>query len=348
MLRRSNRSFGVPLVALVVGIAFLPACAGRQLAFEPEELRRAIIAADPSVNLEEIVAPFEIDDALMRRLRLPPPSRVGEHAFLEALADAITDPDHLGLRYDPIATSSALDTVDLGRGNCLSLASIVVGVTRERGMRAYYVEGYDRKLEVDEQEDLLVSRGHIGVVVLLDGGHITMDFGGELSRFRRYRFINDLEAAANFYNNRGYQQIAVPGEGADSWTLARRSFELAARISPGFAPAWNNLGIADARLGRTADAMAHYRRAIAADPGFSSPYTNLGGLYLRAGDPELAVEQLSQATRLDPENPYVHFVRTQALIEVGRLDDGRRALERSLRLKSDYDEARGLLERLSN
>jgi tetratricopeptide (TPR) repeat protein len=348
MLRRSNLSFGVPLVALVVGISLLSACATRRLAFEPEELRRAIIAADPGVDPEEVVVPFEIDDTLMRRLRLPPPSQRGEQQFLEALADAIVDPDRLGLRYDPTTTSSARDSAELGRGNCLSLASIVVGVARQRGMRAYYVEGYDRKLEVDEKEDLLISRGHIGAVVVASDGHITMDFGGELSRFRRYRFINDLEAAANFYNNLGYQQIAVAGVGADSWTLARRSFELAARISPEFAPAWNNLGIAEARLGRTEEAMAHYRRAIEADPGFSSPYTNLGGLYLRVGNPELAVEQLSQATRLDPENPYLHFSRAQALIEVGRLDDGRRALERSLRLKSDYDEARVLLERLAN
>ena len=44
---------------------------------------------------------------------------------------------------------------------------------------------------------------------------------------------------------------------------------------PEFAPGWNNLGVALARLGRLERAEQSYRRAIALDPALASAERNL-------------------------------------------------------------------------
>jgi Flp pilus assembly protein TadD len=55
-------------------------------------------------------------------------------------------------------------------------------------------------------------------------------------------------------------------------------FERAVRIAPAFARGWNNLGVAQVRLGQQADAQQSYRRALELQPSFSSARRNLGNL----------------------------------------------------------------------
>jgi Flp pilus assembly protein TadD len=135
-------------------------------------------------------------------------------------------------------------------------------------------------------------------VVTTSDGRAFVDFSGQLPDDARYRRISDLRALAHFYNNRGYallheaQQVGreVP------WSQARRQFEIATRVDPGFGRAWNNLGVALARLGDTAGALAAYRAALDREPRLQPARQNLLSLEQRLSAPsvEVAASRASQ------------------------------------------------------
>jgi Flp pilus assembly protein TadD len=51
------------------------------------------------------------------------------------------------------------------------------------------------------------------------------------------------------------------------WKEASRRFERATEVDPGYAPAWNNLGITCEQLGKFDDARKAYEKALEVDPG---------------------------------------------------------------------------------
>jgi Flp pilus assembly protein TadD len=64
--------------------------------------------------------------------------------------------------------------------------------------------------------------------------------------------------------------------------------------------ALNALGIAYAHVGRPADAMQMFRRALEFDPTSGLAHQNIGTLHLQAGDLKAAEASLREALRIDP------------------------------------------------
>jgi protein O-GlcNAc transferase len=64
--------------------------------------------------------------------------------------------------------------------------------------------------------------------------------------------------------------------------------------------AHNNLGVMAAARGALPEAIAHYRRAVAARPGFVEAHNNLGLAFARRGDADAAVASLRHALALRP------------------------------------------------
>jgi len=76
------------------------------------------------------------------------------------------------------------------------------------------------------------------------------------------------------------------------WEAVASEFERATRVDPRSARAWNNLGIAWARLGRTGEARHAYLRVRRLDGELSSPERKLRVLRTRQGDgSEVSVEE---------------------------------------------------------
>lgn len=69
------------------------------------------------------------------------------------------------------------------------------------------------------------------------------------------------------------------------------------------ADALNNLGNAYRAAGRSADALAAYRKAIAARPAFASAHSNLGLVLCETGDQDAATASARKAAELDPGDP---------------------------------------------
>jgi tetratricopeptide (TPR) repeat protein len=319
-------------------------CASPKLAYSPELLRSQVRALAPGLPESEIIVPFEVQPEQIATARRATRHFSDAHQKALALARSLGNPKWFGLRYQWANSGSAAETFASGAGNCLALSSTFIGLARGIGLDAYYIDA-TRVPERREDGEIIVSAGHIGVAVPTSGGVTLVDFAGEMRAYSSFRHIDDMEALAHLYNNRGYEVIHRAQRGAESvpWQEARKYFELARQISPDFALAWNNLGIAEGRLGNPEEAERTYRGAIAIDPNLSSAYLNLGNLYLENGNLEAALVDLQAAARLDRRNPFVHYLRGVALARSGALADAEKALKRSIRLKDDYADAHALL-----
>ena len=331
--------------ALLLAFASLGcASATRQLIYAPDELRNIVASRVPDLRADQVAIPYQVPDSAVE-VAVRWAGRRGdprERAF--ALVDALSDRRAFGLKYQFGETYTAAETLRVGAGDCMSLSSVLVGLARRVGLSAYYVDASTRRVERHQADNVNVAAGHIAVLVPTYSGDVIVDFSGRLPHYRRYRRIDDVEALAHYYNNRGYMEIReVITDDPKRWRKAQRNFAVATRVQPDFARAWNNVGVAAARLGDPMGAERSYRRAIAADPRIASPYLNLSSLHLKQDRVEDALLQLEMASELDPRNPVVHYAKGLALYRLGTLDLAARALRRSIDLADEYAAPRELL-----
>ncbi|MCG8588914.1 MAG: tetratricopeptide repeat protein [Proteobacteria bacterium] len=342
----STRGFAL-LTALAVcgGLA----CAHQPtVAYAPDELRSVVThrwsAVSKRVTLPEVEVPYALDAEWAERARrLAGNGTPRDRA--QRLAHALTDPRVLGLRYDSAVTAAALPTLEAGVGNCLALTSVFVGLARAAGLRAYYLKASERQREASQEAGFIVSTDHIAAVVETGTGVAAFDFAGEITRYRRFGILSDIQALAHHYNNLGFQEIREAEEAGEPtpWDRVEGHFVAATWLDPQFALAWNNLGIVHARLGDQERAIRYYREALERDDRLGAPYHNLGLQYQARGELRAAVRAFREAVRREPDNPFLHLRRGMALYEAGRLEEAATVFERAIVLGAP--DARSWLDR---
>ncbi len=135
---------------------------------------------------------------------------------------------------------------------------------------------------------------------------------------------------------------AWTGKNLEAIELFRRT--IASR--PSYAPAHVNLGLVLAGDGKYADAEKEFRNALRSSPNHLSAYTHANlGMVLAADGFDLpgALEQFSEAIRLDPQSAAVHYNKGRVLNDVNRRDEALVELDTACRLQPDYPEALYLL-----
>jgi tetratricopeptide (TPR) repeat protein len=83
-------------------------------------------------------------------------------------------------------------------------------------------------------------------------------------------------------------------------------FERALRIAPDFAEAHLNLGNALVVAGRIPDAIDHFRQTLRLRPDLAEAYNNLGNALYLEGQPQAAIAELRQAVRTKPDYVPAH------------------------------------------
>jgi tetratricopeptide (TPR) repeat protein len=284
-------------------------------ALAPDALRREVSRLAPQLAFDDVPVLFEVEREMVETLRRETRGIPDDADRLERVVSLLQDPAAYGLRYEWATTRTAREAIELGGGNCLSLSSVLVGVARGLGMRAYYAETLEIDSDWSSDLELSVAAGHIAVVVPTTRGRAYVDFSGTISETRHFRPISDLEALAHYFNNRGYQSLHLAmRDGLEPpWAEALGDFELAASIAPHFAQAWNNVGLAQRRLGRHHEAELAYRRALELQEDLLSAHLNLAALYVADGAMDSALERLDAAHRLAPGHPGVDRLRALAL-----------------------------------
>jgi tetratricopeptide (TPR) repeat protein len=279
----------IPTRASILGLLAWAAlgCAPLQpVGYTAHQLRLELEQRVPDLRPDEIVVPYDVSQELVERARAALPRAASSEQRVEALVQAMGDPAVFGLRYDWAETVDARSTIENGRGNCLALASVLIGLARGLGMRAYYAEALRSDEDTREVGDVKVWSGHMATLIVGNGFRAFVDFSGSRPEQERYQRIDDVRAVAHYYNNRGYALLHEAHQSGQAipWGEARRQFQLATQVAPGFASAWNNLGVALSRLGNAEAARRMYRQAVETNPALEAAQANLLIIEERLGE----------------------------------------------------------------
>ena len=337
------------LVRMLAAVCLVNGCAASprpRVVYTPADLRATVAQRAPELT-PDLVIPFEVPPEAVARARRLVARYTARSDQIRALIDALGSSHGFALTYASVVTTSAAETLATHQGNCLALASVFIGLARALGLNAVYVDASARVSDLSQPTPgLVVNMGHITGMIQLDQRRWYLDFDQTLGGSPSLRVIDDLEAVAHFYNNRGFERIelAVADQKPVDWDEAARDFARATSVSPGFARGWNNLGIARARAGRLDEAEQAYSRAVEVDPKAASAYNNLGALYLSTGRIDLAIGALRRAVELEPERAFIHLNLGRASLLAHDLDAAKRELAEAARLRDSM--ARSLLTKL--
>ncbi len=307
----------------------------------------------------------EIEKVLTEKYK-PGPSELRR---VEQVLDFIFQ--RVDLTYSLTPTRNAVGTYRNRKGNCLSFVNLFVGVARHNRLSPFYVEVTDYQ-RWNFKDGLVVSRGHIVAGMYVSGELRTYDFLPYRAKaYKQFKPIDDLTAAAHYYNNLGAEAL-MDGDVAG----ALDHLLIAREIAPEFVKGLNNLGVVYARTGKVEEAVAIYQHGLAVEPEDAALLTNLARAYQQLGrldnaqatlakveginstnpfffvyqsevalarnDTKAALDYLAQALRQDSELPEVHVALAKTYLATGDMGRARHHLERALRLDATNQEAHRL------
>ena len=116
------------------------------------------------------------------------------------------------------------------------------------------------------------------------------------------------------------------------WEAAVDAYERVVAIDPGYAAAWNNLGLLEHRMGRYGRASECYQRALIADESCCQALFNLGALQEDLGDLGSAVTWYRRALEMQPDYADAHFNLAGVLAKTGQNESAARHWRRYLEL----------------
>jgi tetratricopeptide (TPR) repeat protein len=93
----------------------------------------------------------------------------------------------------------------------------------------------------------------------------------------------------------------------ERWEAAVEAYERVVAIDPGYAAAWNNLGLLQHRMGRYERAQTCYRSALEADDSCCQAAFNLGSLHEDLSDLGSAIGWYRRALEMEPDYADAHF-----------------------------------------
>jgi tetratricopeptide (TPR) repeat protein len=116
------------------------------------------------------------------------------------------------------------------------------------------------------------------------------------------------------------------------WESAVEAYERVIAVDPGYAAAWNNLGLLEHRMGRYGRAGECYRHALEADQSCHQAAFNLGSLQEDLGDLAAAAAWYRRALDIQPDYADAHFNLAGVLAKTGESRQAGRHWRRYLEL----------------
>ncbi len=284
-------------------------------------------------GVERAVAPFALNDEMVSWVAANVAGGERERR-LDRLVEAVGDPSLLGVEYETGRTASAVEVFENRTANCLAFTHMFVGMARELGLDAYFVE-VSRDGDVVKDGDLVVVSDHVAAAWGPMSARRIVDFGQRRdARVSRVRPISDLRATALHYSNRGAE--AVRSEALDDAVSWLRD---AVAIDPELVSAWVNLGVALRRSGLADEAEQSYRQALLIEPRASSAALNLAVVLRLQGRQQEADELLLLVDADDRPNPFAYLELGDLSLRHGRLEEAERFYSRARRFDTEKAES---------
>jgi len=280
-----------------------------------------------------VVIPYEMTEEMKAWAHRLVPEETAPEKRLETLLAGIVDPDKLKVVYEPRHTATAQEVFETRRANCLAFTSLFVGMAREIGVPAFYLDVDDIE-RFEKEGDLVVVSGHVSAGFDTGSELKILDFSAAPEPgYRHVRRISDLTAIALFHSNRGGELLRTGKQDeALPWLLK------AVTIDPELPGAWINYGVALRRGGDLTRAEEAYRKALEIDPQAVSAYQNLAALLRHKGNQREAEDLLALSGTLGSRNPFIYLSLGDLSLAHGRIEEARRFYKRAMRLYRDNAE----------
>jgi predicted negative regulator of RcsB-dependent stress response len=294
---------------LLIPLAAASACAPlNKQVYTRDEIFQTVSARASDATIAELVVPFEIDPEIREMALKVTDGMKGDREKTHALVSAIIGKTGLSISYDSHSNKTAQEVFRAGKGNCLAYTNLFVGMAREVGLKAVYVDVVTIE-KISKEAEVIVNNGHITAGVYYGPQLVMIDFTRTPEReYGGFKVIDDLEAIANYYNNQGFLfgYFTQKQDSFDPLEEELKMYRMALEVFPDFHRARNNLGVALKRRGLIDQAIGEYKRAIQIDPNFAEAHSNLASAYYALGRTEEAIKEFEIAARAAGSNAYFY------------------------------------------
>jgi tetratricopeptide (TPR) repeat protein len=127
---------------------------------------------------------------------------------------------------------------------------------------------------------------------------------------------------------------------------ALAEYQKAVALDPDNAQARYALGDFAAQSGRFPEAMEQYQAALRGNPGFAPAHINLGNIYFQSGQIPQAIVQYRLALASDPSNANTHLNLGSALVKSGQIPAAIEQYQAALAINPGLTAAQTMIERL--
>lgn len=251
-------------------------------------------------------------DAGMRRFAHEVTRDAGsQYARMNALAQAFSSPERLGLRYRADLTLAPNEAFAQRSVNCLSYTMLFVAMAREVGVAARFNQVLIPPIWDFSNEGRYVLYQHVNARVGdSDLRYTVIDVSGEnIDSSYEHRRMTDREALAQFYNNRAFELRTQSPELGLGYLLRALSLE------PQQAYLWSNLAEMYLSLGVPQAAAVAVRRAIELDVRHFPAYGTAVAVYDALGDHRQVRLYRARAEYFQNQNPYYHYDKAVAALK---------------------------------
>jgi protein O-mannosyl-transferase len=133
--------------------------------------------------------------------------------------------------------------------------------------------------------------------------------------------------------------MLVSAKQVSYWKNSISLFEHCLQVTSNNGLAHDALGTALATIGKTEEAVVHFREALKIDPDDSMVQTNLGAKLAMLGKREEALVHFQEALKLDPRNTLAMVNMGIVLAKQGRTEEALEYFQNALRIRPDYADA---------
>ncbi len=316
----------IPILFLFSATSAFLSCIYIKSTYTPDELKLFLYKRVPAEFADRIVIPFEIDAEIESISREATVGSFTRREKMWGLLFTILSKKDIDLQYDEYKTYTAIDTYRSGRGNCLSFTNLIVGMARSIGVEAFFVEVF-KEGKYDLIEGLVVNQRHVCAGYDVGGKIELVDFTADPKKHFSYRRLNDIDAIAHYYNNRGYDFLKE-----NVLEVAEENFQMAVYVSPSFSWAYNNLAVAQSRRKDFHNAIINYEKAIEIDPAYEAPYGNLANLYFNLGETKKSEQLMNLLDKIKSKNPYQHIARALMMKEQQEYEQALQEMKKAVSL----------------
>ena len=294
-------------------------------------------------HVPDASAVFALSPAMRTYLERDIAASIRQLGAQRGLVDALHAKAQLRLEYDAELTRNAAEAFDARAGNCLSLVVMTAALARHLQLPIAFqaLTGHETW---SRSGDLSFVNGHVNITVakrLVDrlGAYdadtqLRIDFGTlPVGRGQALHVIGEATILAMFMNNRAAEYL-VRGAIDDAYAHARE----AVIQDPGYAGAYNTLGVVYQRRGLAAAAERAYREAVAHDADHKAALQNVAHLLKQQGRVAEAAVFQQRLAAIERDPPFAHFDQGVAAAKAGQYAQAREHLLREMKRDPDYHE----------